>query len=158
MLTEYPSSDITLPHTYTQVFDVFVVWLRAKRLLSMANADSCWVLMEAYILADFLSVNHFKALLIDRIFTIFCYTHGYLDTTGICRLFGALPEGDPLLRLVVDAFCINNGIRRMDAVELARIEELPKEYLTQVIRRLHALIQLPEEERKLCRADYTWYI
>jgi hypothetical protein len=46
----------------------------------------------------------------------------------------------------------------MDVNFFAGIDELPKDYLARVLRKLHQLSQLPEKDRKLKREDYSMVV
>lgn len=142
-----------LEDIFTEEFSFFVDWLYEKKLPSSAQTTESWLAFYAYMVADRLSVIRLKVALMDAIFHEL--SSRSVSSDMVCRLFEALPKNDPLLQLVVDAICINDGIGRMGTESLVSIDNLSKEYLTRVMRKFHHLNQLPEKERNLCRADYS---
>lgn len=148
------SSPITLDRVSTEVFELFVDWLYEKRLPLGLNSGQ-WVTSYCYILANYLSVNHLKTALMDIIFDIFSYYVVDVSTDWVCHIFEDLQKKDTLPQLAINSIRINNTIAQMGVGTLARIGDLPKEYLVRIICKLRQLSQLPGEEKRLNREDYS---
>jgi hypothetical protein len=138
-------------------FDVFVDWMYEKTLPPRIKClGRGGLLTRAYILADILSVSKMKTALIDVIYSSF--GDRYFTFQATIHAFKHLPANDPMLQLVVDTFCINNGLRRMGIEYADEIDELPKEFLLRVFRKLQQLSELPGDERRLKLEDYSMVV
>ena len=89
----------------------------------------------------------------DKIFHHF--SDKFPTTEAVGHLFSYLPANDPMLRLMVDAFCVNDGVESMADDYYAKIGDLPKDFLVRVLRKQHQLSQLPEEDK---REDYSMVV
>ena len=136
-------------------FDVFVDWIYETklRLSVVTRGGEMLRMLRAYLLAAELSVGSLKKAVMDRMFHHL--SSRQIRAWAVQWMFESLPNNDPLLQLIVDAFCINNGVGVMSVEYLAAIDDLPKEYLCRILRKLHQLSELPEKNRVLAREDYS---
>ncbi|EUC41090.1 hypothetical protein COCMIDRAFT_40670 [Bipolaris oryzae ATCC 44560] len=104
----------------TDVFDVFVDWLYEKKLPPSAQTVDGWLIFDVYMLADRLSVIRLKVTLMTTLFR--GLSSRYVTNDTVCRLFAALPKSDPLPQLAMDAFCINDATKNLDAESLGSID------------------------------------
>ena len=147
-----------LDNVSVEGFNVFVDWIYETRLRPSVNTDedetSC--MLSAYLVATELSVGSLNTAILDWIFLDL--SDSYLSVSAVQRCFDVLPNNDPLLQLIVDAFCINDGVGTMGVEDFATIDDLPKQYLARVLRKLHQLTELPDEDRVLAREDYSMVV
>jgi hypothetical protein len=149
--------DLHMDDVTAEMFDVFVDWIYEERLPCISkDGDNGYLKLHSYILAERLSANRMKIALMDVIYEDLqtdCFTSG-----AIIYVFEHLLDDDPVLQLAVDAFCINNGVQGMRVEEFAEVDQLPKEFLVRLLRKLHQLSKLSEDEKKLKREDYNMVI
>lgn len=150
---DWKDGTLTLNGIDEEVFDVFIDWIYEKKLPSCIVKDGEISLRYyAYALAEELSATSFKTALMDCIFD--------QDSQSIPRglevafLFFCLPEEDPMLQFLVDTFCLNDGVANMSVEDFAKVVALPKEYLFRILRKLHQLSDILEEDRMVRRGDY----
>jgi hypothetical protein len=101
------------------------------------------VTFHTYILAEKLSIEKLKKASMDIILDF--YFDDFPSAETVAYLFGELPAFDPMLRLVADAFCLNNGVESIDKEEIG---DLPKEFLIRIILQQYQLSHLPEKDNK----------
>jgi hypothetical protein len=53
------------------------------------------------------------------------------------------------IRVIVDSYCFGHGTNEIDVKCFAIIYDLPKDFLTRGVRKLHQLSELSEADRKL---------
>jgi hypothetical protein len=151
-----PISDIE-----ADAFDVFVDWLYEKQLPACVHKpwprDSPIVSLKtrAYVLADRLMVADLKRALLDAAFDVFPITPRFSCFPRIIYLFEYLPEGDPMLRLMVDSFCFNDGVRKINDPCIALVPQMPQTFLSGVLLKLNEISNMAAHDRKLRRKDYT---
>ncbi|KAI4681785.1 uncharacterized protein J4E84_007381 [Alternaria hordeiaustralica] len=148
-------NECRLHNTTSKGFDVFVDWIYETRLRPSVDTKGgeARSMLRAYLVAAGLSVGPLKKAVMDWMFHHL--SSHRLRAWAVIWMFESLPNNDPLLQLIVDSFCVNNGVRKMDVESFAMIEDLPKEYLCRVLRKLHQLSELPEKNRVLAREDYS---
>jgi len=59
-----------------------------------------------------------------------------------------------MLQILVDVFCINNGVANINVEGFAEIEAMPKEYRVRTLRKLHQLSDTKEKEKEITPGDY----
>lgn len=147
-------------------FDIFVDWLYLQRLPGAVCPLICRY--HAYALADRLLAPDFKKLLFDLIFEKI--EEFYPNYKMVIFAFENLAEDDVLLHLLVDAQCINGGLKRkMNDNDKIYLPDLPKEFLLRVMQKLNDMankdeegggdgddeMDSDEEEQRLYRDDYV---
>jgi hypothetical protein len=138
-------------------FDIFIDWMYETSLRSYTDdTESIPFMFGAYLMATELKVGSIKTALMNRIFDALSDCHLHTTSVGLC--FKVLPDNDPLLMLIVDTFCVNNGVKDMSIEDFATIDDLPKQYLARILRKLHQLSKLPEDKRVLDREDYSMVV
>jgi hypothetical protein len=134
-------------------FDIFIDWMYETSLRSYTDdTESIPHMFHAYLVATKLLIGSFKTAVMEEIFDLLSGRHLHAAVVGWC--FEVLPDNDPLLVLIVDTFCVNNGVKEMSIKDFATIDDLPKQYLVRILRKLHQLSKLPEDKRVLDREDY----
>jgi hypothetical protein len=144
----------------TGAFDIFVDWLYEQSFHPEAfwssEGSAVPLYWKLYVLADRLLVPGLKWKVIKLAFDanatwktplISC-----VDT--ITYLFENLTEGDPLLQLVVDSFCINDGLGNMGPKSAEMVPQLPQAYLSRVLLKLAEISKTKKEDLLLKREDY----
>jgi hypothetical protein len=92
--------------------------------------------------------------LIDIVFSVFKSTRRYLNLEWGIYVFKNLLEHDTMLKLLVDAFYVNDGVKKFGSPSIALVPELPQEYLVRVLLKFHELSKMTAEDVKLKRKDY----
>lgn len=140
-------------------FDVFVDWIYETRLRPSVDmhGDEMNCMLKAYLVAAELSVGPLKKAVMNRMFDDLS-RGGSVRAWAVQWMFESLPNNDPFLQLIVDAFCINDGVKNMDMEEFAMIDDLPKQYLCRILRKQHKLSELPDKNRVLAREDYSMVV
>ncbi|KAF2656788.1 hypothetical protein K491DRAFT_715019 [Lophiostoma macrostomum CBS 122681] len=135
-----------------ETFDHFVDWLYQQDAYSVDNTKTDF---EVYVLAERLVAPKLKALCLDNVFEELEYGAPSLDE--IAYTFLALPEHDPLLRLVVDAECFNYGCRHdLTDEDKVKIGLIPPMFHVKFMIRRNELVHIkgPRAERP-CQKDYS---
>jgi hypothetical protein len=108
----------------------------------------------AYILADRLLVTGLKREIMTHVFNIALGRPIVPFTDRIAYLFENLAEGDPLLRFIVDSFCINDGLRAMQSKSIETVPQLPQAYLSCVFVKLIEISNTKKEDLVMKLEDY----
>ncbi|KAI4616846.1 hypothetical protein J4E83_006427 [Alternaria metachromatica] len=137
---------------YPMHFDIIIDWMYERSLPALIDMGSDDDVLNAYILAENLSIGTFQNALMDILFD--WLPPCFLSAEDIGTISGRLPENDPLLRLATDIFCSNGWVEKMSNGRPEWVDHLPQAFLLCVIRRMYQLGQLPEADRKLKREDY----
>lgn len=150
---------VALPHVASEPFDVFVDWIYSEKLprkdMWKPN-DAAYIstMYHAYALADMLLVLDMKEAILDVIFEGLETRYPRYDR--VIYAFENLVDEDPLLQLLVDAQCINNGVeRRQKEGNNELLERLPHKFLVRVMRKLNELSWMDDKPKKLERC---WYV
>ncbi|CAA9964063.1 hypothetical protein P3342_009532 [Pyrenophora teres f. teres] len=144
---------LNLHHFDRKSFEIFIDWIYEKTLPSCIADDGVVSLRyRAYVLAQQLSAIPFKTALMGAIFDK--DSQSIPQSPEVKYLFFCLPDEDPMLQFLVDAFCVNNGIANMNVDDFLDIEALPKGYLGRILRKLHQLSDTAEKDKLLRRGDY----
>jgi hypothetical protein len=152
---------VLLDDVMAEVFDIFVDWLYEKRLPDCFGTpgvykDRVSIKYHAYVLADRLVVPGMKKEIMDRLFVILATPRNYPAYGVITFAFRNLPEKDPLLQLLVDSFCVNDGISLYPATHAPskQIMEVPHEAFVRLFQKMHAISGLCEDEKEMVREVY----
>lgn len=111
---------------------------------------------QAYVAADMLIVPELKEALFNELYSSVEFQQGPDVLFFFKWLFDNLPEDDPLLQYVVDAYCVTGGISRMTKACVEMLHKVPKELLIRVLVKLHELSKVVKKSQKLHRADYKF--
>ncbi|KAF2035615.1 hypothetical protein EK21DRAFT_107137 [Setomelanomma holmii] len=156
--TETDDEVIHLEDVDIDAFQVFVDWLYTKRLppcvydLWKEGEKTPSVKFASYVLADRLLVAELKADLMDMIVHQFA-NKGIRPTPElIIHLFDNLPESDPMLQFVVDAYCLGDWSKSSKMKPEEEVDRLPRDALVRMTLQLNKLCFA--EERFLRREDY----
>jgi hypothetical protein len=152
---------VPLKEVETYAFDMFVDWIYKNKLPPCLHerpaGDRSLVRVEwrAYVLADRFLVPGLKFAILDAFFTWAQVANDFIHSAKtVDYLFENLPEGDVLLRLVVDIFCIHGGVGKMGPRSITTAPELPQAYLVRVLLKLDEISKSDEGQAKLKREDY----
>lgn len=120
-LRESKEGLVVLEAVDAEVFDVFVDWIYEKTLpekLLTPKTDNGVVSLHrrAYMLADRLIASGFKRKLFDVIFDRYSRQRKFPRYATISFAFDNLPDGDPLLQLLIDTFCVDDALQRYPRV------------------------------------------
>jgi hypothetical protein len=160
---------IPLEDVGTDAFEVFVDWIYnvqlpecVKHTIAVSgsgfdpdNPTKISVRHRTYVLADRLLVPHLKRVLLNLSFGD--YMRSSRPSMGlVVYLFNNLAEGDPILQLLIDAHCINDGVelyRRLSP--MGHLEMLPARFMVGVMHKLSDLSMMEDEDWKLRLEDYV---
>lgn len=143
----------------TDTFDIFVDWMYEKKLPLEINAVALGdgqprMELRACVLADRLLAIEFKRTLMGFIFNVLQKWNKRPSLTSVLYSFANLPEKDPMLQLLIDAWSVNNGLGKLRDEDKVLVPQLPKDFLTDVIIKLHQLSKVPMEDQTLQYNDY----
>ena len=108
---------------------------------------------HAYVLADRLLIPGLKKAIFEVSFPILFVRSPTLKLLTFA--FKNLGDEDPLVRLVLDAYCLNYGLGHIGDATKAHIENLPHEFLIQMMLKFHDTAHMEGKEKRIRREDYT---
>ena len=157
---------IPLDDVDTDAFEVFVDWMYKDRLpqcvhrifrvngFDAGNEAQISIRYRAYVLADRLIIPGLKKALLKVTFDRYS-VGGRPGLWLVVYFFNNLPEEDPMLRLLVDGHCINNGVNvAREGVSIARLEQLPANFLVRVMHKLEDLTHIDKADWVLRLENY----
>jgi hypothetical protein len=152
---------IPLDDVQTDVFDIFVDYIYEKRLpesfyTSRSSPGEISIRLHAYILADRLMVPELRAAVFNHFFDIYGNKNQFPPYTALTFAFKSLPEGDPLVDLLIDASCNNNALDRYSKTGNfnTHIQDLPQEVFIRLFSKMRAIKDLSDNEKGLRREAY----
>jgi hypothetical protein len=149
---------ITLEDVDTDAFDIFVDWLYGQLFMLgpyPENGTGVAIRCRAYALADRLLAPGLKRRIVERLHGAFQATKVYPAFKDVIYLFDNLAEKDPMLQLVVDAFCINDGIEEMELHSITKAPKLPQSFLVRVLLKVNEMRKTNQDRVELRLKDYT---
>lgn len=96
-----------------------------------------------------------KKELMDITFNKLVDDRAYATIRRTLYLYAHLPKCDPMLQLMVDAFCIHEGVKMLSSCWIDLAHELPQDFLVRMLLKLNKLSTMEEEEKRLKREDYV---
>jgi hypothetical protein len=152
---------VVLTDVDTDAFEVLIDWMYNKRLPAPIHAHFLRdsrdpsIRCRAYVLADRLLVPNLKVALMDVLFRVALTDKCYAAVDSVVYFSDHLPDDDPIHRLMVDCFCINNGIEELK-INSTMASTLPQPFLIRVVLKLDELHTMGEDQKKLRREDYLF--
>jgi hypothetical protein len=151
---------IPLDDVDPEAFDAFVDWMYEKSLPAymLKQEDDLAllpILWRAYPLADRLLATSFKLALFDSIFDILGTKRLYPFYQTISFAYNSLTPADPLLQLLVDAFCLDGGLKYLEELEPARfLPDVPHEVFVRLHLKMSEIGFLTEDKKEIKREAY----
>ena len=108
------------------------------------------------MLADRLIASGFKRKLFDVIFDRYSRQREFPRYATISFAFNNLPDGDPLLQLLIDTFCVNDALQRYSKSQKPEeaMPDVPQRAFVRLFMKMHEIRDFTEEGKKLGRGAY----
>jgi hypothetical protein len=108
---------------------------------------------HAYVLADRLLIPGLRKAISEVAFGPFLIQPPKFVL--LIFAFNNLTDEDPLICLLLDAYCVQGGLRIIGTDKKVLIDKLPREFLIRMMAKFHEMVGMKEQEKRMKRGDYN---